>query len=237
MSSAPSPVGYEVQRRVGELLTRDGSGGVTGYKVGMTSPALRSQFGISEPLFGLMHAAGHLTDGDGLPVTGVTRPIAVECEVAVTLASDLERREGPHDVGSVTAAVEAFHVAIEIVENRFIGLNGVSPWIVVADSVLHRCYALGPGVEGLRATGVLAGELRLNGTVLTAGRSDTLWRGGPVETLTWLANKLNAQGGHLGAGEVVLCGSLGPAAWLAPGSTGNIVASIPELGSIGLRLV
>jgi 2-keto-4-pentenoate hydratase len=227
--------GYEMQRRVSELIAGQGGGEVTGYKLGMTSPALQAQFGIDEPLYGPVYAGGHIAERDCLPVLGAPRPIAVECEVAITLALDLGSRDRGHDAASVADAIRTFHVAIEVVENRFVSLEKLSPWIVVADGVLHRGYVLGPGVERPHP-GLLAGELRLDGAVLSAGKSDTLWRGGPVESLAWLANKLNANGRYLRAGDVVLCGSLGSAAWVTSGPSGSIVASIPELGSIELRL-
>jgi 2-keto-4-pentenoate hydratase len=228
--------GYAIQRRAGELIAQDGGGEVTGYKLGMTSPALRAQFGITEPLYGAMHAAGCVANGDRLAVNGAMRPLALECEVALTMARDLETPDRPHDLASVAAAIATFHVAIEVVENRFIGLDQLSPWIIVADGVLHRGYAIGPAVSPSRATGTLAGDLTHNGTVITTGRSDGLWGGGPIEAVTWLASKLNANGHLLRAGDVILCGSLGPAAWLPPDATGDVVATIPELGSVKFQL-
>jgi 2-keto-4-pentenoate hydratase len=228
--------GYAVQRRVGELLSLNGSGAIAGYKLGMTSPALLAAFGLVEPLYGLMHRGGRLSARDPLLASTAPRALALECEVAITLKSDLGHRATPYDAEAIASAIRSFHVAIEVVENRFASLEGVSPWTIVADGVLHRAYALGPGVETAPG-GVLRGEVRLNGVRLTGGTSDALWHGGPIEALAWLANKLNAGGHQLCAGDIILCGSLGPAAWLTAGSIGDVIASIPQLGSIELRLV
>jgi 2-keto-4-pentenoate hydratase len=230
------PAGYAVQRLVGARLARNGLGGIAGYKIGMTSPELMARFGLNEPLYGSIHWGGRLEPGATLRCAAGARPLGLECEIAITLAGDLGDRGRPHDAASVGGAIGTFHPAIEIVENRFASLDGVSPWIVVADGVLHHRYVLGPGIAALPPPAALEGELWVGETRLSSGCADMLYGGGPVETLVWLANKLIAQGRHLVARDVVLCGSVGPAAWPTAPLSGRARAAFPGLGEVSFVL-
>lgn len=227
--------GYELQREVAVRLTQEGLGPVVGYKLGMTSAALQAQFGIAEPLFGPIHSGCLVLQDERLDCSDMRR-IGLECEVAVTLGRDLPQRRSPHEAGGLASAIATFHAGIEIVEDRFTDIQSASPWAIVADGVLHRACALGRGTA--RAPEADAeGGLWLGETRLGTGRVSNLWGGGPLTAVAWLANKLNAQGTMLRAGDIVFCGSVAPVVWLSgSGTAGTVRASFPQLGDALLWL-
>lgn len=205
--------GYATQRRVSALLARSGFGPVAGYKIGMTNAALQSQFRITEPLYGAIHDGGKVHRGAALDRHKRTGRFGIECEVAITLSSDLPDG-APPDQRSLVAAIRSFHVAIEIVQDRFAAIGDTSPWVVIADTVLHHGFSVGDGVATLPAGDHVAGELWIDNERVAFGTSAMMLGGGPVQALTWFANKRARQGLGLRAGDVVLCGSIGPVHWL-----------------------
>jgi 2-oxo-3-hexenedioate decarboxylase/2-keto-4-pentenoate hydratase len=228
--------GYELQRLAAERLARDGLGSVIGYKLGMTSAALQARFGIAEPLYGPIHS-GCLVLQDGELACADLQRIGLECEVAVTLGRDLPARGMPYEPADVAPAIASFHAGIEVVVDRFADIQAASPWAIVADGVLHRACALGPGVSQ-QPDGRLEGELWLGDRLIGTGRVDNLLGGDPLVAVAWLANKLDAHGQQLlRAGQVVFCGSIAPVAWLGGAAARGVLrASLPVLGEATLRL-
>ncbi|MBL8598941.1 MAG: hypothetical protein JNL14_14495 [Devosia sp.] len=211
---------YALQRRVSDILSAE-LGPVVGYKIGMADREQQRKFGISEPLFGAMHAAGQFVD-QPLRVDASGPPIGLECEIAVTLGANLPAVGAPYDSEAVRNAVATTHAAIEIVQSRFTLLSGTRAWPLVADAVLHRGFVLSEGSATPLGDGTpITGSIWLGGKILAEGTSRSLHGGGPLEALTWLVNKRVSLGLSMAVGDVVLCGSLIPVQWLDPASLGK----------------
>ena len=229
--------GYSIQRRASLHLGDRGFGAIVGYKLGMTNPAQQAQFGISEPLYGVIHAGGLIAEGERFQCPQNARRLGFEPEIVATLADDLPARGAPHDAVSAAAAIGSFHTGIEIVEDRFRDIAATSPWVVVADGVLHRGYALGAGRPDLPDPGALLGELLFDDKVLATGSASTMFGGGPLQAVAWLANKLIAQGSMLASGAIVFCGSVAPVTWLElPPAPRFVRARFPQFHEAVLEL-
>ena len=69
--------------------------------------------------------------------------VGVECEIAVRLARDLVPGEAPFTADSVTAAIDAYHPAIEIVDDRYVKWETAGApthlnfWVMTQDGVRH----------------------------------------------------------------------------------------------------
>lgn len=133
------------------------------------------------------------------------RTFAIEPEIAAVLGADLAPRPGGHDRASVAAAVSRLHPAFELLDRREVGDAG--PLSVIASNVFNAGLVLGgPGLPpaevdplALRSVVTLDGETLLDRT--GAAPMD------PLEAAAFLANRFNALGQTLRAGEILLLGA------------------------------
>ena len=219
---------YAIQRHNVELRLTEGAS-LVGWKVGLTSDAIQSWLGVSEPDFGAL--LDDMSAGDGETVdTGQLLQPRAEAELAFLLRDDL-----PPDAtaASVLAATEWVAPAIEIIDSR------VADWKIkwgdtVADNASSGMFVLGSASSGpqdvdLRRCGML---LRKNGRVVSTG-AGAACLGNPVNAVVWLARTLGRFGQTLRAGHVVLSGALGPVTPVAAGDW--LQASISGVGDVGCR--
>jgi 2-keto-4-pentenoate hydratase len=180
---------------------------ISGKKIGLTSPGIQRQFGVSEPDYGHLFAAMECPSGQ-VPAEALLQP-KIEGEVAFVLGADLPGgRVTPEDV---RAAAEYVAAAFEIVDSR------IADWkIKLADTISDNAssgrYILGevqlpPGCVDLPGE-----EMRLfkNGTPVERGTGAAVL-GDPCAAVAWLANRLWAYGVTLNRGEVVLSGAFSAA--------------------------
>ncbi len=202
---------------------------LVGFKVGLTSEAMRAALGVHEPDFGHLFADMGAPDGGDLPAERLLQARA-EPEIAFVLGRDLPTvGVTAADVLGATAAVAP---ALEIIDSR------ITDWrIALADTVADNgssgMFVLGPhrppaGIDlpGLRC------ELLEDGEVVDAGVGAAVM-GDPAEAVAWLANELGRRGATLAAGQVVLSGSCTAAHALVPGR--RVEARFDGLGSASVR--
>lgn len=210
-------------------LTRSGSRQV-GWKVGLTSTAVQTWLGVSEPDFGGLTEAMSVNDGDRIDIASLLQP-RVEGEVAFVLARDLP---GPVVSDADVMAATAFVVpCIEVIDSR------VRDWKItlvdtVADNASSARFVLGRRQRRLEDLDLrMAGmALRRNGDVVSTG-AGAACLDHPVKAVRWLAEKLASLGHMLHAGDVVLSGALGP---VCPVSSGDhIEVEISGLGTVSAR--
>ncbi len=198
-----------------------------GWKVGLTSQAIRDQYRVHEPVFGYVLSSGVHADGVTLAFDQLIRP-AFENEVCMTLGSGLAGPEAGE--AQALAAVASLRPALEIVENR--GPFTEQLAVALADDVQQKGVVLGPETRpvppdlDLTAIGV---EVSINGVRAAEGVSAAVM-GSPLHSLIWLANKLAQYGRRLESGQLVMTGSL---TQQFPASQGDVVsASFSLLGSV-----
>ncbi|MFD0687266.1 2-keto-4-pentenoate hydratase [Actinomadura fibrosa] len=226
------PDAYAIQLAQVAAWTADGAR-IKGHKVGLTSAAMRRQFGVDQPDF------GHLTDGmfyaEAAPIdVGRFLQPRIEPEVTFVLGRPLS---GPGvTVADAVAAVDFVLPALEIIDSR------IADWrITLADTIADNASSGGVvlGARPVRMDGLdlaLTGcLLHRNGDLVDTGAGGAVL-GSPVNALVWLANALGERGVGLEAGHVVLPGSVTAAVPVAPGDTftaafggiGTVTASFGE---------
>jgi 2-keto-4-pentenoate hydratase len=219
---------YAIQRvvagRAAGLL-----GPVAGYKIGMSTAAAQLQHGLDGPLMGRVYRRQLLASGATLEL-GPTVRIGLEVEVGIELGLDLAPSGGPVTAARAAAAVAAYHVAIELLEDRFNPAVEPSLWMRAADDMLGRGGVIGEELPAFDATLAHDGSLAVDGTDRARGSTADLAGGGPLLGLAWLANCLAEQGIVLRGGDVVFSGGLNPPLWLEPepGGTTAIEARIDD---------
>lgn len=195
---------YEVQLHT--VCTKVSNGArVIGAKVGYTSMATQRQFGIGEPVFGLLLDSGVHNEGAEVPFERMIAP-RIEPEIACVLKADLK---GPGiTVARALGAIAGVMPAVELVDSRFkdwranavdMTADCVGGWGIVLGGRMTSVEAL-----DLRAVGVV---LERNGGVVSTGAGAAAL-GNPAAVLAWLANRLAGHNLGLRSGQVVITGSL-----------------------------
>jgi len=208
--------GYRIQRAVHDLMLPQ-AGSLTGYKIGCTSAVMQQYLGIPHPCSGGVFARGVHDNGVSLRASDFVR-VGVECEIAVRLARDLSPTEEPFTAEWVAEAIEAYHPAIEIVDDRYVKWETMGAPTLIADDFFAAGCVLGPSVQRSSVPDLKAvkGRALVNGEEVSHGTgADVL--GHPHNALAWLANHLAAEGKGLHAGQLVLTGSLVKTLWLKAG--------------------
>lgn len=217
---------YAVQAALIAHRTAGGARAV-GRKIGLTSPKVQAQLGVSQPDFGVLLDDMACAQGQPVDITRLIQP-KVEAELAFILAADLDQDPvSEDDVAAATAHVVA---ALEIVDSRIAGWD-ISILDTVADNASCGLFVLGDLQVPPASIDVTAVQmtLRRDGEIVSAGTgADCL--GSPLTAVAWLARTVRRYGFPLRAGEVVLSGALGSMANVEPGS--RYTADISGVGIV-----
>ena len=218
---------YRIALLVTDLKVRAGRR-IKGHKIGLTSKAMRSLWGATEPDYGTLFDDWFAPEGSTIPMSRRNRPL-VEVELAFVLGSDLV---GPGvNAADVIRATDVVLPAIEIVDSRYVR-RGPTP-LVDSISDAASCGLVVLGGRPRRLTDVdlrrVGATLSINGTLEESGVAAAVM-GNPVNSVAWLANKLHDFGVPLEAGHVVLSGSFVRAVPFTAGDT--VVAIFDHFGEV-----
>ncbi|MFZ1399644.1 MAG: 2-oxopent-4-enoate hydratase [Candidatus Promineifilaceae bacterium] len=202
-----------------------------GYKVGLTSIAMRRSSKIDEPDFGFLYDHFLIEDGSKVPHANYCVP-RVELELAFILGAPLQ---GPGvTMIDVLRATEFVVPAIEIIDTRVdeprkiydtIADNGAGAGLVLGGRPYH------PRDLDLRMVpGILYRNTEIEETGLSCGVM-----GHPANGVAWLANKLSTLGYALEPGQMLLAGSFVRPVWAQIGDT--IRADFGNYGSVAIQFV
>ncbi len=198
---------YAIQSAWSRLREKRGER-IVGHKIGLTSEAIQTQLGVSEPDYGALWQSSHYEALDGrvtIPASDFLQP-RIEGEIAFRIARPLR---GPDITPqNVLDASDACALAVEIVDSR------IADWRIklvdtIADNASYGGFALGPwdGAMRLADLPALAMTIRHNG-VLAAEGVGAAALGSPANSTAWLANKLTELGIGLVPGDIVISGGL-----------------------------
>jgi 2-keto-4-pentenoate hydratase len=226
--------GYRIQEAVHAVMAAE-AGPLVGYKIGCTSQVMQRYLGIPHPCRGGLFAKGVHASGVSLRHGDYVRG-GVECEIAVRLARDLTATDHAFTADSVAEAIDAYHPAMEVVDDRYADWRTIGAPTMVADDFFAAGCVLGAAMPRTAAPDLLdvIGIALING--VEAGRgsgADVL--GHPHAALAWLANHLAAQRKSLRAGQIVLTGSLVQTVWLKAGD--SVQMEMPGLGSVAAEFL
>jgi 2-keto-4-pentenoate hydratase len=215
-------------------------GQITGYKIALTTPAMRAMVGFDEPIAGDMldktirrsrpdavvrvHSADYVR-------------LIVEFEIAFELAEDLPAIGAPYDRQRMAQAVAAVMPALELADDRNADYATLpaNPLMLAADNAWNEGAVLGEPVKNWRDIDLagLRGVAVVNGNSLGAGHGRDVM-GHPLDALAWLANNLASRGLGLWRGDVVITGSMVTSKFPNPGDLVRFGAG--ALGSVELKV-
>jgi 2-keto-4-pentenoate hydratase len=212
-------------REAYEAIETPRRGQVVGYKIGLTTPIMQQLCGVDEPCYGAMFSSEIRQSPAEVRVAAFCR-VGVETEIAMRLGDDLPQGGG---FERVAAAVESCMAAIEVLEDLRHDYKRLSARSMVAGNVWNAGCVLGPPVGEWRGLDLAAATYRLtiNGREIGVGRGSDVM-GNPLNALSWLADKLAADGRPLRHGMIVMTGSVVPIQFPNPGD--RAVVEVSGLG-------
>jgi len=194
---------YIVQDRIAKKRISRGER-IIGYKIGCTSRAIQSQFGLDEPIFGRLFWPHIYDDGEELDWKRYAN-CAIEPEMVFKIGEDLKGEDLPDEV--LINAIEYVSPGIEIHNYKFwntpptlqelICSNGIHAGLVVGDS-RSSPDNLSFGPEWFKV-------FKDDKIITKAIASEIM--GGPLHSLRWLVGKLAKRNEILEAGSFIIPGS------------------------------
>ena len=198
---------------------------IVGRKIGLTSPAVQKQLGVSQPDFGALFDDMLVKNGGDVSSAGLIQPKA-EAEVAIVLSRELNLPDCTPE--NVAAAADYAVCSLEIVDSR------ISDWKIsfadtVADNGSAALFVLGDEKKSLKDLDLYSCGmvLEVNDQVASVG-AGAACLGHPLNAAAWLARTLAKRGEPLREGDILLTGALGPMVNVSAGD--KIRAQIGGLG-------
>lgn len=222
---------YRLQDRLIAATGQD----IAGWKVGLTSPAIRAQTGLSEPicapvLAGNVHVSPHRVRAADFGRLGI------ELEVALFLGANLPPAGAPYTADSVAPAVAAAATSFELIDDRGADYARLDAKQLIVDGGWQAGVLLGTRVP-LSAGPDLAqgsGSLTVDGGVIAAAPANA-GIGHCFNVLAWLANRLAHDGKPLRRDMLVMTGSIVAAFFPMAGQT--LGGDIAGMGPVSLKIL
>lgn len=197
---------YKIQKEVFKIKTDRGER-IIGKKIGLTSEGIRKQIGVYEPDFSLISDANFLRNGDALDIDKMNIP-RLEPELTFVLKEDLKGTTITNwDVMQATLGVMA---SFEIVDTRYRDYQ-FTICDTVADSASYGKIITANKIvplDNLDLSNIGLSVYKNGKLQKTATSAEVM--GNPINSVTWLANKMIELGQYLKKGDVILSGSFTP---------------------------
>ena len=208
---------------------------IIGWKIGLTSKVMQDALGISTPDSGVLYDDMLFQSGDEVPKDRFIQP-RVEAEIAFVLKRNIAADANRADV---LAATDYVAPSLEILDTRILRKDpatGAARKIfdTVSDNAANAGIVLGkarhdPAALDLRWTGAI---VRADDQVVATGLGAAVLDD-PVESVRWLAQRIDGYGQQLKAGQIVLSGSFIAPIECPPGT--RIDADFGRFGEVSLR--
>lgn len=209
---------------------------IAGYKIALTTPAMRQFTGFNDSIGGTLLAAQMLRSPARIAARDYGRLI-IESEIAFEMAADADIRATPYDRESIAPLVAAVMPAFEVADDRAADYDHLAANILslIVDNAWNEGAVLGAPIRDWRGLDLAAvrGTVSINGKPSGEGFGrDVL--GHPLEALAWIANRLIERGRALLRGQVVITGSLVVSKFLQPGDT--VRFALDAIGEVELHV-
>ena len=208
----PPELGFDEAYRVQQAVVAAVAGDrIAGRKAGMTSAAMRQQFGVDRPLLATLYEAGRLAPGAAFPsLPGVM----LECEIGLVV----DAGGAPQSVGPV----------IEVPRMAFADSDDLTAPNMIACSIAADRFIAGRQLPLLDRYDQVQVVLGRNGETLSSAPA-TEALDGPLAALEWMLEESRLRGFPVADGMLFITGACGG---LHPAKPGRYAADYGPLGSI-----
>ena len=193
---------------VGQMVTDIKVAGgrvVKGHKVGLTSKAMRDTAGATEPEYGTIFDDWFLDEGTQVSMSTMNNPL-VELELVFVLKENLGGRSV--NAVDVIRATDFIMPAVEVVDTRYSKRGKPGVIDSISDAASCGFVVVGGNPTSLSDVDIrhVGGALYKNGEVVESGTAAAVM-GNPLNSVAWLARKLDEFGVEMRAGHIILSGS------------------------------
>lgn len=202
-----------------------------GFKAGLTAKAGQREFGVDEPVAGVLWPGGGM-DAAAAPATvslaGFRQPM-LEQELAFRISARIDRPLS--DIRELRRHVDRVYPALELPDLGFGQGGGLTGTGIIAANVGASRFVLGQGFNAADVDiNAVFAELERDGELLQKADATAVmknqWR-----ALLWLVNRTVNNGWTIEPGQILLTGAMGA---MLPLQAGRYVANYGELGRIEL---
>ena len=199
-----------------------------GWKVALTNKVLQEKAGVSEPAYGPIFKEFVFDDGhifaDGQSSVG-----GIECEFAVILKEDLPVSGAPYTTERASRAIGSIHPAIEVTGMRFKTRNELGRPGSTMDFAGNFAFIFASGTENWQQFDLPNHKIQHIVDNEVIKESTGAWvLDNPLNSVSFLANKLAGRGIDLKAGEWISTGAAtGP---IPIGAGSKVEANFGDLG-------
>jgi 2-keto-4-pentenoate hydratase len=182
---------------------------VGGYKIAITTPAMRSFVGFDDAISGCVLADTVFASGHRVQAADYQHLI-VEFELALQFGQDLPESEENWDQHSILPYLECAYPSLEIADDRFAdyALLKKGFFSLVAENAWNHGVVLGSAIaaKDFEALWQTQATAFINGQAIGQGHSSDVM-GHPLIAMAWIANHMRARGRRFKAGDWVTTGS------------------------------
>jgi len=182
---------------------------VGGYKIAITTPAMRALVGFDDAISGCVLADSVYASGHKLSWQNFQHLI-VEFELTLQFGQDLPERDIDWDRHSIAPYLDCAYPSLEIADDRFAdyALLKKGFFSVVAENAWNHGVVLGSVIaaKDFDALWQTQATAYINGKVIGQGHSQDVM-GHPLTAMAWIANHVRANGKRFKAGDWVTTGS------------------------------
>lgn len=225
---------YRIQANLTEQKIASGRG-VIGWKIGLTSKAMQYALNIEIPDSGMLFDNMLFESGASVPAGRFIQP-RIEAEIVFVMKSELSGKKISRE--DVLAATDYVTPAIEILDTRILRADPATGKArnvcdTISDNAANAGIVLGKERHSVASTdlrwvgAVVSRDNEVEETGLGAGVLND-----PVESVVWLARRLDQYGQKIEAGQFILSGSFIRPVECPPGS--HIKADFGVFGSVAI---
>jgi len=200
---------YAIQNAIYRAKLEEGRH-VIGWKIGLTSKAMRSALNIDIPDSGILFDDMAFDHGSSIPAGRFIQP-RIEAEIAFVMKEAIAGANVTRD--DIVAATEYVAPAIEILDTRIVRVDEATGKVrkifdTISDNAANAGVVLGTERHSidsvdLRWVGAIVSR---NGEVEETGLGAGVLND-PVESVLWLAQRMAQYGQSIEPGQIILSGS------------------------------
>ena len=227
---------YDIQDALVALRCAAGRGPRVGYKIALTTPAMRAFVGYGDSIAGQVLASAVHCSPASLSARHAVR-LGFECELAFRIGRDTRPQAPPQSRDEIAGHIDAVCAAFELIDDRaadysrFGKDDGATMLSLAADNAWNHCVVLGDWKSDWRSLDLAAlrGVASINGVAVGEGHGrDVL--GHPLDAMLWIVRHLKGRSQGLRAGEFGITGSLVTTKYPQPGdAVGFVVDGVGEV--------
>jgi 2-keto-4-pentenoate hydratase len=197
------PEAYTVQNTVTEMRIDRGEA-VVGFKIGCTSRAIRSQFGLQEPIYGRLFTPHVYRHGAEINWKNYVN-CAIEPEMVLFIGNDLRGVGIPDE--QIMGAIASVRPGIEIHNYKFWFTPPTSQELICSGGI-HAGLVVGNAEIASKDISFKNEVFSVykDGKIVTKAPASEVM-GGPLHSLRWLVDSLTTNGSYLKKGSLVIPGS------------------------------